>query len=1420
TTADNRDGGIELDDTVQLTGGATIQGSSGAALGAIANLGTLEVLASASATLTDISLTNAANADTLRLDTNSTLTLNASTITGGQLDNSGLVKIETDGTTSTFDGVDVSNDGASAGIQIDAGLTPPPQPTTLMLDDGTNVTGGTITVGSSGILEVSTAQGATLSGVSVDNFDLVKVDAGSTLTLEATTISGGAINDDSVGGIDVAGTSKIDGAATLSDGGVTIESGVTLTLDNVTVDGTSFEDTATGATIQIDDDVTLTLNGASIDGGTLDIQGELASTGSSSISGATIINSGEIDVVSGTLTIDALSIVTSTAGGTVEADGGNLVVNGTLSGSVEIAAASIVELGDNAPGAYSSATITFETGATGTLKIDGAANFSGTVAGFGSGATIDPTEVAHSPNQYDVWSAGTLSIYSNGTLEARLKLSGAYSQNDFALTSDASGGTDIVWSRAQEATVSGLDHAGNPVEGYAVAANLNDSNASNISYTWLENGQVVPGAAGESYSPTSPSEVGQSLDVVIGFTDNGVSEQITELAGRVVAAPSVSFNTTGPVATAENTPLTLDGLSASFPDAGTDTLTATLSVRDGTLTIDGIASDVASITLTGPLAEINADLANGVTYTPNAAFGGNDSLSFSVSDATSGTIFAASGTQTIAVEPPLTLTGQTITDSLMSTSLNAALWTVVLPPISAEQPYNTSVVPTVDGLELINRGTLETAYGFTPTAAAPLKITFSFRLSDPNDTLFVTDQTNGATDAEYGAASNGISFEVNWPNGGNVRIVDPADPDEGSSVIPAGLSAGTLYVGIITDNGSQQTFTITDSCGDLLAFATSNIALADPLGNLVTFASREDNDGGGGGSHTTLITDVSISEPYAVDEHAVVQLGIADTDTTGGTVTITGLPDDLAAFSGGSYTADAGSNAGSWTGTAAQFNALSFTTGAAGTFELTVSATNAAGETTTQGYALNVNADHWVGAGTADWSTAAEWSYGAAPGNNIDAVIDAAGAYIVTISDSDSAVANSLTITSAGAGADIQDAGSLVLGGALTIDAGSFSLIGGSLSASSIDVESAGYFIAEGSVSVPLADNGGVVQAYGNLSLLDAVTGAGTFEVNGHALAFGSSVAGGTVDFGTVPGALVVAQPLHFGATIHDFAAGDTIDLAGIGAADGYSFDGTTLTLTKDGATIDTLVFSAGLSGPTPFDVGSDGSGGTSIALHQGWTVETDQLTVNQAGANTVINGLLIDDADSAAASFTVTATTGDSDESTVTLSSGSNSASGSLAQVDSALSSMTYDPGSNPPSSDKVTLTVSDNLGFSATENFIFNVNGSGPVSLSGASGNNVIFATGNSDTLTGGGGQDQFVFKPSSAGQTSTVEHTITDFNVNLDTIDLRQFQDLHSIADLQATAANSTDTLLTLDGHEQVLLKSVLPGSLHTSDFIFIH
>jgi hypothetical protein len=104
--------------------------------------------------------------------------------------------------------------------------------------------------------------------------------------------------------------------------------------------------------------------------------------------------------------------------------------------------------------------------------------------------------------------------------------------------------------------------------------------------------------------------------------------------------------------------------------------------------------------------------------------------------------------------------------------------------------------------------------------------------------------------------------------------------------------------------------------------------------------------------------------------------------------------------------------------------------------------------------------------------------------------------------------------------------------------------------------------------------------------------------------------------------------------------------------------------------------------------------------------------------------------------------------------------------------------------------------------------------INLQGMPGNDVIFASANSDVLTGGGGADQFVFKPTDGP--NPVQHTITDFSPSIDTIDLRQFAAISTSTPLTEVQSGN-DALITLDSQDSLILKNVAVASLHADNFI---
>jgi len=335
----------------------------------------------------------------------------------------------------------------------------------------------------------------------------------------------------------------------------------------------------------------------------------------------------------------------------------------------------------------------------------------------------------------------------------------------------------------------------------------------------------------------------------------------------------------------------------------------------------------------------------------------------------------------------------------------------------------------------------------------------------------------------------------------------------------------------------------------------------------------------------------------------------------------------------------------------------------------------------------------------------------------------------------------------------------------------------------------------------------------GSLTLGGPMTGAGTVLIYGATMEFGGASDANVQFTSTVSGTLVLDDASHFTGTVTGFGFGDTIHLSGIAPAN--------VSVTNSGSlhvSYGTDSFNlVGNYDPAGFSIASDGGTGTNITWnHQAPVIVTNNLTTVQNGdGSTTVLGVQVTDSDGSASTetFNLTATTGAAASGTSITPS---SDSGLLTHINGTFTSgVTYHPGGTPPANDKVTLTVTDSFGASDTVNFVFNQAGSGPnIALQGTSGKDVVFATSSQDVLTGGAGQDQFLFAPTSSGP--TVQHTITDFEAGIDKLDVRLFSGITG-ASIPMAVEQGSDTLITLDGHDTLLLKNVVATSLHASDFI---
>ncbi len=424
---------LTLDDNTQIQGG-------GSGTLTVESSGQLAIATPTGATLDGVKVTDDNITDGIDVASGAVLTLDDGTQVIGAgtgtmtIEGTGQLAITagalTDGATlsgATLDGVIVTDNSALAagGIEVSG--------TTLTLKDGTAIKGagtGTLVIDSGAQLAVTTATGATLDNVIVDDDTTatgslagIDVASGSTLTLDDNTqIQGGG-----------SGTLTVESSGQLAIAtptGATLD-GVKVTDDNIT-DGI---DVASGAVLTLDDGTQVI--GAGTGTMTIEGTGQLAITAGALTDGATlsgatldgviVTNDQAIIVSGGSLTLDSGTTITNAASGTITVDfGASLTLNGTDS----ISGGSLINVGTIALGTASAAA-TLDLG--GTVSLSGAGTFTlensgDVITGVAAGGTLD--------NASTIAGVGTIDN-SGGSLTLDNQLGGVIDAN-------VSGGTLIL----------------------------------------------------------------------------------------------------------------------------------------------------------------------------------------------------------------------------------------------------------------------------------------------------------------------------------------------------------------------------------------------------------------------------------------------------------------------------------------------------------------------------------------------------------------------------------------------------------------------------------------------------------------------------------------------------------------------------------------------------------------------------------------------------------------------------------------------------------------------------------------------------------------------------------------------------------------------------------------------------------------
>ncbi len=552
-------------------------------------------------------------------------------------------------------------------------------------------------------------------------------------------------------------------------------------------------------------------------------------------------------------------------------------------------------------------------------------------------------------------------------------------------------GNDAVFMGASDTVA-----AGSGKDTFAVGTSGTPTVSAPAALTLVEGGSVaLPISAS-----LSPAAFGQ--DVITGFIAGKdvlqfSTSQFANAAAVLADAQQVGQNTVISVDAADA--ITLENVSKSILNASDFAFIGGAPIGSGaaTVTISGIPSNVSLSNAGGALAITNGSVtltaAQLAGLTLQAADAANASLTVTAVNATTGASTSQILALTVDQAAPVLAgaTSDTVTEGgpvTLGASAAAAFGDDTLGAVTI------TGLPTDLGAGSFNGGTYTASSGtWTGSAAQFNALTFA-ALTAGTSTLSISATTAGADAGAAAAESYTLTVDQAAPvlsgatsgtvtEGGEVPFgaTDAAafgDDTLGNVTItglPTDLSAGSFNGGTYT--ASSGTWTGSAAEFNALTFAALTAGTS-------TLAITETTAGTDAGAPTTASYTLTVDQAApvlggatsdTVTEGGTAALGATDAaafgDDTLGAVTITGLPTDLGAssFNGGTYTA----SSGTWTGSAAQFNALTFAALTAGTSTLAITATTTgtdAGASATASYTLTVDqAAPVLGGATSDTVT-------------------------------------------------------------------------------------------------------------------------------------------------------------------------------------------------------------------------------------------------------------------------------------------------------------------------------------------------------------------------------------------------------------------------------------------------------------------
>jgi hypothetical protein len=823
---------------------------------------------------------------------------------------------------------------------------------------GTFVNNGTITAAaSSGQFYVYGPDTFTNSGkIVVSNGDTFNIQSTAFTNLSGTTLTGGSYEADANSAIELNNNLKIvtlDATVILSGAGSQIQS------YNTTFNAQRGLDTYL-ATI-----------GST---GVFELLGGRSMTRTN----VAFSNSGKFVLGGGTFTTGTLTEATGSSlfgygmvaatianAGTIEASGGSLILLNSVTGTgqLKIDAGSALSLSASVA---STQSVLFN-GSGAILNLSLPAGFTNAMSGIAAGDEIDLLKTA--ANAVVLNGSNQLVVTNNGAVVATFNLTGGNGNLDFSTQTDNNGGTFVVVSADQApvttapatlfdnagvtAALAGLSVADGDALAYNETTTVVLSDATGLLSATASAGATVAGAgttsltlsgslaavntelASLTYTGAS-SNAPQTDTIDVATNDGRGGSDDHKITVTVDQPPATTVPGSQKIVTGIVTPIA--GLSVADPDAVSlgQTITVTLSDAVGLLsaTAAGAATvagaGTTSLTLSGDLADVNAELASLTYDAPTAGAPLTDSIAVATNDGAGG-----SNNQVIAVsldQPPVTTAPASLS---VVTAVTTTIAGVSIADGDAIAAGQTITIVLTDKTGLLS-ATAET--GATVTGSGTKSLTLSGTLTGVDAELATlaykgtlkgtassaTDTITIATsDGDGGTSGGSIAVKINHVP---PAITAPSSLKElsGQTVALTGFNvtdkdtisaAGNFTVTLTDKNGvlsatAETGATVTGAGTGKLILAGSLTGIQDELATLTytggptgtkstlsdTLTINAQDSRNGSSSKTTKITIghlppvTTVPGPQKVASGvatAITGVSVADSDPTAGTSTFT-----------------------------------------------------------------------------------------------------------------------------------------------------------------------------------------------------------------------------------------------------------------------------------------------------------------------------------------------------------------------------------------------------------------------------------------------------------------------------------------------------------------------------------------------------